>query len=56
MYKKNGFSKIKRIKKFVNRSDIRKFLAPLHYEEIATYQNTLRSRIYAIYCKERLII
>lgn len=32
MYKKNGFSKIKRIKKFVNRSDIRKFLAPLHYE------------------------
>ena len=32
MYKKNGFSKIRRIKKFVNRSDVRKFLAPLHYE------------------------
>ena len=31
MYKKNGFSKIRRIKKFVDRSDIRKFFAPLHY-------------------------
>ena len=32
MYKKNGFSKVKRIKKFVNRTDIRKFFAPLHFE------------------------
>jgi len=32
MYKKNGFSNIKRIKKFVNRTDVRKFFAPLHYE------------------------
>ena len=32
MYKKNGFSKVKRIKKFVKRTDIRKFFAPLHFE------------------------
>ena len=32
MYKKNGFSEVKRITKFVKRTDIRKFLAPLHFE------------------------
>ena len=32
MYKKNGFSKVKRIKKFVKRTDIRKFFAPIHFE------------------------
>lgn len=32
MYKKNGFSNIRRIKKFVKRTDIRKFFAPLHFE------------------------
>jgi len=32
LFKKNGFTKIKRIKKFVSRTDIRKFFAPLHFE------------------------
>lgn len=31
LYKKNGFKKIKRIKKFVKRTDIRKYFAPLHF-------------------------
>ena len=32
MYKANGFTNIKRIKKFVKRTDIRKYFAPLHFE------------------------
>ena len=32
LYKANGFKEVRRIKKFVKRSDIRKFFAPLHYE------------------------
>ena len=32
MYKKNGFTDIRRIKRFVKRNDIRKFFAPLHFE------------------------
>ena len=32
MYKKNGFTNVRRIKKFVKREDIRKFFAPLHFE------------------------
>jgi len=32
LYSKRGFKKTKRLKRFVKRSNIRKFFAPLHYE------------------------
>ncbi len=32
MYKKNGFKNVRRIKKFVHRTDIRKYFAPLHFQ------------------------
>jgi ubiquinone/menaquinone biosynthesis C-methylase UbiE len=31
LYKKNGFKRINRIKKFVKRTDVRKYFAPLHF-------------------------
>ena len=30
-YKKNGFKNIKQLKKYIERNNIRKFTAPLHY-------------------------
>ena len=32
LYKKYGFVKVERLNEFVNRTDIRKFFAPLHYD------------------------
>ena len=38
MYKKNGFKNVRRIKKFVHRTDIRKYLHPYIFKEIVTFQ------------------
>ena len=49
LYKANGFTDVKRIKKYVKRSDIRKYFAPLHHDRDYWFSKIMYSEGYIQY-------
>lgn len=53
LYEINGFRNIKRITKFIKRTDIRKYFAPIHYDTESTLSKVLYGEGYPIYIAQK---